>query len=245
MNRSTTSTPASDRSAAEPFSTDRPIRSRAVEPARRLRGPVSPIRRAAAIAVVAGLAVLTAACGDDDVSASPTTSTKPATVSSTTAPSTTKAPAGPGDHAHHEVPVTAVDFAFQGLPATVEAGTRLTLTNGAAKELHELVAIRLPDTEKRPVAELMELGPAEVEKIIGGAPPATVLLAPPGADQISAVGDGTLTEPGRYVLLCAIPMGIDPAEYLAAAAAAHGGKPDVKGGPPHLVAGMYAEITVV
>lgn len=234
---STTSTPTSDR-----FSSDRPVRSRAIEPARRLRGPVSPLRRAAAIAVVAGLAVLTAACGDDDVSATPTTSTKPAAVSST-APTTT-APTGPGDHAHHDLDVTAVDFAFEGLPATIEAGTKLTLTNAAAKELHELVAIRLPDSERRPVAELMKLGPAEVEKILGAAPPATVLLAPPGADQISAVGDGTLTEPGRYLLLCAIPMGVDPAEYLAAAAAAGGQKPDVKGGPPHLVAGMYAELTV-
>ncbi|MEQ9161428.1 MAG: hypothetical protein RLN74_01900, partial [Ilumatobacter fluminis] len=62
---------------------------------------------------------------------------------------------------------------------------------------------------------------------------------------IEAVGDGTLSEPGRYVLMCFIPIGADPDEYLAAVAAAGGGKPDgVAGGPPHFTAGMYAELVV-
>ncbi len=227
-------------------------RARATPRSRRFRLPVSSVRRAAAVSVVAGLAVLTSACGSDDVGATATSpsSTQPATATSAPATPTTDtpatgAPAGPGDHTHREVPVTAVDFAFEGLPATIEADSRLTLTNAAAHELHELVAIRLPDSEQRPVAELMKLGPAEVDEILGSTEPVTVLVAAPGEDQITAVGDGTLTETGRYVLLCAIPMGVDPAEYLAAAAAAGGAKPDVQGGPPHLVAGMVAEITVV
>ena len=64
--------------------------------------------------------------------------------------------------------------------------------------------------------------------------------------ELSAEGDGTLTEPGRYLVLCAIPTGADPGEYLAAAAASEGGPPEgVAGGPPHFVNGMWAEVTVV
>jgi hypothetical protein len=44
--------------------------------------------------------------------------------------------------------------------------------------------------------------------------------------------------------MCSIPMGVDPAEYLAAAAAAGGEKPDVPGGPPHFVSGMATDLIV-
>ncbi|MDZ7732776.1 MAG: hypothetical protein U5R31_06345 [Acidimicrobiia bacterium] len=57
-------------------------------------------------------------------------------------------------------------------------------------------------------------------------------------------GDGVIDEPGRYAFICAIPTGADPQEYLAAAAEAEGGPPQVEGGPPHFVEGMYAEVTV-
>ena len=58
------------------------------------------------------------------------------------------------------------------------------------------------------------------------------------------VGTGTLAEPGRYLIICAIPTGVDPGEYLTAAAESEGGPPDVPGGPPHFVHGMYGQITV-
>ena len=61
---------------------------------------------------------------------------------------------------------------------------------------------------------------------------------------INAVGDGTLTEKGRYAVICGIPVGADPAAYLAAVQNARGGPPEVAGGPPHLTRGMYGEITV-
>ena len=95
-----------------------------------------------------------------------------------------------------------------------------------------------------PVDELLALPPAELEATLGE--PVTVILQPPGAPEaIVAVGDGVLTEPGRYVLMCFIPIGADPDEYLAAVAAAGGGKPEgVAGGPPHFTAGMVAELVV-
>ena len=45
--------------------------------------------------------------------------------------------------------------------------------------------------------------------------PAMVLVAGPGEDGMAVVGDGTVTEPGRYVVACAIPIGADPAEIMA------------------------------
>lgn len=140
--------------------------------------------------------------------------------------------------------VTAVDYRFEDLPKTVKAGTTLTLKNESPKELHEMVIMRLPDNEKRSVDELVKLPEDELGGLFQG-PPAAVLIRPPGdAEEIKAVGDGKLTEKGRYVVMCAIPTGAEPAEYLKAAEAAQGGPPQVAGGPPHFTQGMYGEITV-
>lgn len=188
------------------------------------------LRIVRALAVV-GLALLGAACSEDPPEAAgPTTQ-------------------APEEHAEHGDPaatieVGAVDFAFEDLPDRIPAGTRLTLENRAPDELHELVAFRLDDDERRPVEELLQLPPAELGALLGAAPPRTVLLAAPGEEQIPAVGDGTLDEPGRYLIMCSIPTGVEPATYLAAAAAAEGQQPQVEGGPPHFVHGMAAELIV-
>jgi plastocyanin len=172
---------------------------------------------------IAMLLVLTS-CGDGGDAA--TTSTAAAT-------STTDSSA--------QLEVTAIDFAFTGLPERVAAGTTLTLVNDSSVELHELVAIRLPDDESRSVEELI----ANPEALAAYFPSVTtVLIAPPDAAGIAVEGTGQLTEPGRYAIICAIPTGADPAEYMEAAAEAEGGPPDVAGGAPHFVAGMYADLVV-
>lgn len=181
--------------------------------------------------LAAGLLLVSTGCGED-------TAASPDAAPSTTATSGDPAKATAHDH----VEVTAVDFSFEDLPSTVKAGTRLSLRNGAQRELHELVAFRLPDSEARPVADLVQLPESELAPMLGA--PTTVLLAAPGQDQIPAVGDGTLTEPGRYLVMCSIPTGVEPAAYLKAAAAANGKKPDVNGGPPHFTSDMFAELTV-
>lgn len=144
-----------------------------------------------------------------------------------------------------DVTVGLVDYAFTDLPDELAAGSTLSVDNQSDAELHELVAVRLPDSEERAVSELLELPPEELAAFFGGVQ--AVLLQPPGSDEvIVAEGDGTLTEAGRYAVICAIPTGADPQEYLAAAAEAEGGPPQgVAGGPPHLVNGMWAELTVV
>jgi hypothetical protein len=136
--------------------------------------------------------------------------------------------------------VTMADFHYGDLPDEVPAGTRLTIENTSTTELHELVAFRLPEGDDRTVDEILT---GDLGGLLGGTPPATVLLAAPGGEQIAAVGDGTLTEPGRYLLLCAIPTGADPEEYLAAAATSDG-PPQVEGGAPHFVHGMADELVV-
>lgn len=185
------------------------------------------------LAASLALSLTVAACGSDAddpaVGSSPTTSVGREN--------------GGSDHPAPTVTVGAVDFAFEDLPSQIEPGTRIDLVNHAERELHELVAFRLPDDEERTAADLVQLDQAELGAVVGG-PPALVLLAPPGgAETVTAVGDGTLTEPGRYLVLCSIPTGVDPDEYLAAAAAA-GEQPKVDGGPPHLVAGMFGELVV-
>lgn len=185
------------------------------------------IRTATTLACLGLLGGIGSACGDD-------------------------AGASPSSTAVHEhtsdgpeamtVEIDGVDYGFEHVPESVAAGTRISFTNRSAKELHELVAFRV-DTDT-PLPDLLATPPEELEAVLGA--PVTVLLQPPGAPEpIVAVGDGTLTEPGRYVLLCFIPIGADPDEYMAAVAAAGGGKPEgVAGGPPHFTAGMAAELTV-
>lgn len=101
--------------------------------------------------------------------------------------------------------------------------------------------MRLPDDETRSVEELLALPEEELMALFPG-PPATVLMAPPGGEQVAAVGDGTLSEPGRYALVCFIPTGADPVAFMEQAGP--DGPPEVDGGPPHIVHGMHAELVV-
>lgn len=135
--------------------------------------------------------------------------------------------------------VEMADFTYGELPDEVPAGTRIEVTNSSAGELHEFVTYRLPDGDDRPAADII----ADAESLLTSGPPVAVLLAAPGGEQIPAVGDGTLAEPGRYIILCAIPTGADVDDYLTAAATSEG-PPQVDGGPPHFVNGMFAELTV-
>lgn len=181
-------------------------------------------RRGIASAVAAGL--LLVACGSDDHAVSVTGR----------APDVAETP--------KTVEVNMVDYKFENLPAAVAAGTKFTVTNESKRELHEFVAIRLDDSETRTADQLVKLPEAQLATVLGGEPATVLLAAPNDGKQIDAVGDGTLTEPGRYLIICAIPTGADPQAYLDAAAKATDGPPQVAGGPPHFAAGMYGEVTV-
>lgn len=191
-----------------------------------------PFRLIAALALAG---VVVAACGDDDDDTAATTTTAPAD----------DGDSGDGDDADDgadTVEVTLVDYAYEDLPSSVDAGTMFTVRNESEGELHEFVAFRLADDETRTIAEIAALPPEELMPLVGE--PAAVLLATPGSsDTIPAVGDGIISEPGRYGVICVIPTGADPAEYLEKAQTSDG-PPDVAGGPPHITQGMFAEFTV-
>ena len=201
------------------------------------------------LAVAAALAL--SACGDDadgttavDETAAPVAETPATTEATAETPATTEATAGTpattSDGAAAGVlNVTMDDFDYGDLPDEVPAGTRIEVTNASESEIHEFVAFRLADDDDRLMADII----GDLEGLLTSGPPAAVLLAPPGGEQIAAVGDGTLAEPGRYVIVCVIPTGADPGEYLAAAAESDG-PPEVDGGAPHVMNGMYAELTV-
>lgn len=209
--------------------------------------------RASRVVVVAPLmlagALILGACDDDGgetTTTATTTATAAATTSTETATATTEATETPATAATEEaetVEVTAVDYEFQNLPETVEVGTTLTLVNESEGEVHELVAIKLPEGEDRPVDELIALPEEEIGALMGDAMPSMVLVAMPGEAGEAVVGTGELTEAGRYIVLCAVPIGADP-EAFAAAAQNATQAPEVEGGPPHFTAGMYGEITV-
>jgi hypothetical protein len=145
-----------------------------------------------------------------------------------------------------DIAVRATDFHFHDLPDHVIVGSTVTLVNDAPTEMHELVALRLADDETRTAEEIMALPQEEMVAVFESSPPAMVILAGPGQDPVTAVGDGTFTEPGRYLIICAIPTGVSAEDYFAAVAQSDGeGPPQVDGGPPHFVHGMFAELEVV
>lgn len=186
------------------------------------------IRKALALTIAGGL--LVAACGDNDdqdVSSDDTVENESSDDEATT------------------VNITARDYTFDGVPATLSVGDKLALENSSDVEVHEIVALRIPDGEERSVEELVQLSEEELGEIFPqDAPPAALLIAPPGEEGFAALGDGTVSEPGRYALVCFIPLGADPEEYLDPANQTEEGPPDVEGGPPHFTEGMFAEITV-
>lgn len=196
---------------------------------------------------VVGLGLSACSSDDPDDAASSTESSESTAETSPTTEAeatTTTAAAEEAAVVDGELAVAAVDYAFEGLPESVPAGTRLRIDNQSDAEVHELVAFRLPDDETRPFDELVALEVDELTGLFAG-PPSAVLVQAPGAEPIDALGDGTLSEAGRYLFVCSIPTGADPDEYLAAAAASQGGPiTGVAGGPPHLAEGMVAGLRV-
>ncbi len=191
-------------------------------------------RRLAPTVAFLALSLVLVACGDSkDDTAAPTTTQPPS-------PTTTAAESG-----GETVTVTAVDYAFEGVPKSAKAGTTLAFKNASAGEVHEVIVVRLKEGETRPVEELLALPPGEGEQLFAGEPGVAVAL--PGEDGMVVNGSLTLDQPGRYVMFCAIPTGADPQAYrdlFAAPPSDQQGPPDIPGGPPHFTMGMFAELTV-
>lgn len=121
---------------------------------------------------------------------------------------------------YEEIAVTGVDFAYEGLPDTIEAGTvAFAFTNASEAEDHMMGIVRKKDGVALTFAELLELPEDEgqdMTEFLGEA------FAPPGGES-SALA--TLT-PGSYAMVCFIPVG------------------GAEDGPPHFTQGMVHEFTV-
>jgi hypothetical protein len=174
-----------------------------------------------------------AACGDDD------------DASDTTAAESTSPAAETTAHADHQaVVVDGIDYGFENLPAEVPVGTMLTFRNTSDEEFHEMVVMRIPDDETRSVGQLAALPPAESDAIFADVMPALVSVAAPGEEGTPVLGDGMVNEPGRYAVVCFIPVGADPAVVAEAMQTESSGPPNLGDGPPHISQGMYGEFTV-
>lgn len=123
------------------------------------------------------------------------------------------------------IEVAAVDYAFEGVPATLPAGfTTFTFSN-EGDEVHEMLMVRYKD-ESLTVEDLQKLSDEEAQSKIDflGAS-----FGPPGAT------DTEVKElvAGKYALLCFVPVGSTSPKAARTA-----------DGPPHVARGMSAEFTV-
>jgi hypothetical protein len=181
------------------------------------------------------------ACGDDDDDDDDDAASTVAVA--TAAPDSVAAGGG-------TITVIATDYKFAGLPASAPAGAQLALQNDSDKEVHEMVIFRIPDEVTETVGQILALPEEEQTALVGEAPPVGVIVALPGEVGQVVEGGNTLDEPGRYAVLCFIPKGADPEVVREAMSAppptgdAEGEQPPLGDGPPHIMEGMYAEITI-
>ncbi len=188
------------------------------------------------VACFAGM--LAVACGDDNPpSANGSVTTVAEGEAEEINPCSPEAPpeetALEGDPVAVGAPITdivATEYRFDEVPATLPAGPHGFRLIGEGEEFHELALIRVDDD--RPVVDLLELSEDEQEEAttyIGG------VTACPGKTSPEALGVDL--EPGRYTLLCFVPVGTSPdleGDDLL----------DAYENDPHFTEGMVAEFTV-
>lgn len=120
--------------------------------------------------------------------------------------------------------VSAVDYGFEGLPDELSTGYTVVTFSNTGQEMHEMFALRYNDDTTETIDQLFELPEEEAFSKIT---PVNAAFAPPGA---SSTVSWNLTEPGRYAIVCFIPVG---------------SVGDAEGeGPPHFTQGMIREFTV-
>jgi len=187
---------------------------------------MEPRRTRTLLSTALALAVIGGGCGDTK------DETTTGAGASTTAPAATAA--------GKALAVTGTDYAFVGVPKTVAPGTVVSFKNTSPKEVHELVALRVKNGDTRPLGTILQLPEAERD---AAAEFRGVVLAFPNEEGFSPQGPLTLTQPGRYLFVCTVPTGADPVAYREKAKTAQG-PIEVPGGPPHVVQGMVAELTV-
>ncbi len=128
--------------------------------------------------------------------------------------------------------VTAMDFHYMGIPEEVDAGKTTVHLANEGKELHEMIIFRIADDVTAPVEDLLQL---PEEEMGGKIEPKGMVFAMPGAKSATTVD----LEPGRYAVICFIPVGTTPEAMEQAGP--NSAPPE---GPPHFSQGMVHEMTV-
>ena len=122
-----------------------------------------------------------------------------------------------------QVPFTAIDYEYQGLPATLPAGvTKFKMTNAAPKEGHMIAIVKVnPGNESMEIDKILSLPNKKQGKLLNF-DDAGFAQAEPGAS-------------GYF------PMNLTPGKYIYACFFPEGGK---KNGKPHFLLGMEGSFTV-
>jgi hypothetical protein len=133
------------------------------------------------------------------------------------------------------VDVEAVDYAFEGLDDSYDAGvTSFDFSNGG-KEVHEMIVVKKKNGVSESFDDIlaMEDQAAQQQKVdfMGAA------FGPPGDESYFVVD----LEPGSYIALCFVPEGTTP--EVMEQMESSGEEPE-NAGPPHFVKGMKKEFTV-
>lgn len=131
------------------------------------------------------------------------------------------------------VDVVAIDYAYQGMPATVPAGRLGIRLDNQGEEVHEAVILRIDDEAGMTINEILELPEEEGMEL---AEMRGVVFADAGATG-SAVID---LDPGQYALVCFVPVGTTEMSDVEGPPE-EGAEP---GGPPHFVEGMVESFEV-
>ena len=175
--------------------------------------------------------------------APPTTTAAPAVTTTTLAPPTTTE--APQPTIPPEMVITATDYEFQGVPEIVPSGTKISLVNASTTEFHTAFIIRLPEGDERTREELTAISPQDLLPHFGpgrGVDQAIFHARPGESHYEIRLGGPMVRAPGRYVIMCFVPVGADPAEV----------EEQVRFGPPqqtdgvlrHDQVGQFAEFIV-
>ncbi|MCB1246109.1 MAG: hypothetical protein KDB69_02450 [Acidimicrobiia bacterium] len=124
------------------------------------------------------------------------------------------------------VDLTAVNYAYQGDLDDITPGYNAITLDNQGTEVHEMILARFHDDDTETLDDLLALPDEEAEAKVD-------ILA----FAIAAPGDSTTIfadlEPGRYGILCALPVGATSFQDIETA-----------DGPPHFTQGMKREFTV-
>jgi hypothetical protein len=151
--------------------------------------------------------------------------------------------------------VRDVEYAFEDVPATIEAGIVGFELQNEGNEVHEMVLFRINDDVDLTVEELAELPEEESQSMVEFI---TAAFAAPGEADMTFID----LRPGRYGMLCFIPVGTtdlsmlegeppgeatsdtsDAATTTEATGETTGDAANM--GPPHFTQGMMTEFEVV